>query len=112
MVLTMHIIGDCPPYRHELSPWGDRKNPASRNDQTLDIPQENTRFTDDASGAVIESYEMIETGCYPKSVFGIQTDITVAAPHSVSEARVWTMTNEIIDPERVIEINNMMRLGV
>jgi hypothetical protein len=45
-------------------------------------------------------------------VLRIQADIAIAAPHSMRKSRTWAMTNELINPGRVIEVNNMMRLGV
>jgi hypothetical protein len=59
MVLAMHIIGDRPPNSHELRPWCYGENPASRNDQALDVPKENASLADDATRVVIECDEMV-----------------------------------------------------
>lgn len=68
-------------------------------------------YSQGATGAVVESDEMVEPGCDPERAFRVQADVAIAATPAMGYTRMRPMAYETPGPGEIIQTDDIMRIG-
>jgi len=88
MVLAMHVVGNGASDGHHLGSGGYRQNPAARDHETLDVPEQNAGLAGKAAGVVVKRDEVIKPSGRPQLPSRIEADIAVASSGAIGNSRI------------------------
>src|SRR5438105_14051429 len=79
VILAVDVVGDCSPHRYKLRSGHDRQEPAFRQKDADDFPEEHSCFASERAAERIEIDEPVQAiGCKDYAV-GLETTVAIAA---------------------------------